>query len=314
MTRFHRLDGFEFVDCMVRSRDILGFVAQKFETSDPLEQRETAAFFFYPNKPPERQWAYAGIGDTTGMSACAVTRPKERWVFVLDDGAVFVSGGGAAGFENDIKRQPHSYFSRVRMLPSGEACAVGSNRKAYLRRDIDSWDRLADGLEESGETSELDARGFLDVAGFASGPIYACGGRGDLWRLKDGLWSRLSVPTSATLRRVLCASDGLVYVVTDEGTVIVGRDDTWSIIHQELTDERLENIVEYRDRVLVSTRSNLLEISSGRFTKANLGEPPLSGKSRIASGDDLLLLAGTQDAAFFDGTRWTVILEPLAGL
>lgn len=311
MTRYAKLEGFEFVDCMVRTREILGLVAQKFENSDPLAQRETAAFFHYPNKPPERRWAYIGIGEATGISASAVTKPADRWVFVLDDGAVFVSGGGAIGFENDIKDQPHSYFSRVTTLPSGEACAVGLNRKVYVRRDISSWVPLAEGLVEPNEPSDLDLRGFSDVGGFASGEIYACGNRGDLWRMKDGRWTRHAVPSNGALRRIVCASDELVYMITDFGEVVVGRDDSWEVVVQDETEERLENLVEYQGRVLVSTTSTIFEVAPGRFEDADLGEPELSGKSRIASRDGVLLIAGAQDAAFYDGERWTVILEPL---
>src|SRR5262249_25938700 len=132
--RYKKLPGFEFSGACVRTRQIIGFAAQKWPNSDSLEQRDTAVFLYYPQKPPEKQWAFRYLGEATGVHICATFRPNERWVFVTDDGQVCVVGQGDDDWEAPISKKPNLYFSNVKAIRKGHAIAVGSRRKVYLRK------------------------------------------------------------------------------------------------------------------------------------------------------------------------------------
>ena len=107
---FSEYSGFEFCGAFVRSRDIIAFTAQKWDVSDPLEQRDTGVFFYYPDDPPEDRWAFRYFGETTGVHACACFKPSERWVFVMDDGEVYVVGMGDDDWEQPVAKLRNPYF------------------------------------------------------------------------------------------------------------------------------------------------------------------------------------------------------------
>ena len=47
--------GFEFCGAFVRTRNIIAFTAQKWDVNDPLEQRDTAVFFYYADEPADER-------------------------------------------------------------------------------------------------------------------------------------------------------------------------------------------------------------------------------------------------------------------
>jgi hypothetical protein len=179
----------------------------------------------------------------------------------------------------------------------------------FVRDAPGSWRQLAAGLLPQGQGTNLDSSGFSDIDGFSESDMYACGGLGDLWHFDGSLWTQVDVPTSDSLWRLCCASDGNVYVITGRRTVLVGRNQSWSLVTQDVTDEVLESIVDYQSRVIISTQSALLEVIEGTFQAAPFPEmPPMRSRSFLAVGEGILLVAGAADACSFDGTNWSVII------
>jgi hypothetical protein len=311
MERFEPLAGYEFSGCAVRRWNIIAFWGQRWDTPDPLETRTTGVFFYYPDEPAEEQWAHREIGRATGLHGCAAGEPEERWVFVADDGEVYVVGGGADDFEQRVSQQRNAYFSNVRGVAAGRAIAVGPRRKVFVRRGPGSWERLDAGLFPQGEQTDLETAGFSDVDGFSDGDLYACGGRGDLWHFNGAVWTRADIPTNADLRRICCASDGQVYVIAGSRQVLKGRGAIWTVVGQGETSRVLESVVDYRGKVLISTEKELLEVTPDGLRQASLGEmPPMRSRAHLAVGDGVLLVAGRDEACSYDGTTWSVILTP----
>ena len=139
--------------------------------------------------------------------------------------------------------------------------------------------------------------------------MYACGGRGDLWRFDGSHWYNTDIPTNVGLKNVCCAKDGFVYVTTDRKEILRGRNDEWDIVTQDLTDEVFEGIVEFEQNVIVSTVSSLYRVDGGTFRPANLDEPQMESRAHIAAGDGVLVVAGRECAAIFDGSSWATILD-----
>lgn len=313
MERYEHLEGYELSGCAVRRRNIISFWGQKWDNPDPLDVRPTRVFFFYPDKPEERRWGFREPGDTRGFRGCGVTVPEERWVFVADDGEVYVVGGGVDAFEEPITSKPFSFFSNVKRVPPGRAVAVGPRRKAFVREGPDVWRQLAAGLFPQGDQTNLDSAGFSDVDGFSESDIYACGGRGDLWHFDGNVWTQVDLPTNDNLWRLCCARDGRVYVITGRRAILAGRDQSWTVVTQDLTDEHLESIVDYEGKVIISTQSALFEMAGDVFQPASLGDiPPMRSRSFLAVGDGILVVAGSRDACSFDGTTWSVIIPSVA--
>jgi hypothetical protein len=310
MKRYKYLKEFTFGSCIVRTRAILGFTAQKWLDDDPLEQRETAVFFYYPEKPDESKWAVSGLGQATGVHGCAAFVPEERWVFVLDDGEVYVVGKGDDDYEKPISAKPNLYFSNARAVRRGRAVAVGSRRKVFIREAKDRWTQLSNGLFPQGDKTDLEHAGFNDIDGFSEKDMYACGGRGDLWHYDGNRWRQVDVPTDAVLQNICCGEDGLVYITTNRRHVLIGRQTSWEVLEQEETEELLESIIWYGDTAIVSTLSSLYAVSRTSFGVPDIGAPPLKTTPLIGAGDGVLLVAGSDEAAMYVDKKWTVILEP----
>ncbi len=308
--RYKYLKGFTFNACYVRTRSVISFAAQKWVDSDPLEQRPTAIFFYYPEKSEERKWAVSGIGHATGIHGCAAFQPEERWVFVLDDGEVYVVGKGDDDYEKPVSNKQNLFFSNVKAIRCGHAVAVGGRRKVFIRKAPNQWVKLDNGLFPQGDQTDLNYAGFDDIDGFSENDMYACGGRGDLWHYDGNIWRNIDLQTNAVLKNICCGDDGMVYITTNRKQVLRGRGQMWETIEQEKTDRIIESIVSYRDRIIVSTVSELYAVEENEFKLAGLGEPPMNSKAHLAAGDGILVVAGHDEAVMFDGNAWSVILKP----
>ncbi len=309
MKRYEQLAGYDLSGCAVRTRNIISFWGQKCDNPDPLEIRPTRVFFFYPDEPEEERWAFSEPAETRGFRGCAVTIPEDRWVFVADDGLVYVVGGGVDEFEEPITSRPFFFFSNVKRTSSGRAIAVGPRRKVFVRDAPDKWRQLVAGLFPQGDQTNHDSSGFSDIDGFSDSDLYACGGRGDLWHFDGFLWTRVEIPTNDNLWRLCCAPNGLVYVITGRRQILMGRDQSWTVVSQDLTDQHFESIVVFNDKVIISTESSLFELVGDALQPASLGAiPRMRSNSFLAVGDGILVVAGGSDACSFDGTRWSVII------
>jgi hypothetical protein len=306
MNRYKYLDGYEFSGCAVRRRSIISFFGTKWEGKDALETRVTAAFIYYPAKPEEKRWAYAEMGLSTGIHGAAAYRPDERWVFLMDDGAIFSIGGGSAGPEKPVTKEKNAFFRNIRAINNEYTHAVGTSRRVFRREAKDKWIKLDHGLPPDAHGGDL---GFDDIDGFSDTEIYACGGKGDLWTFDGGTWSRIDLPTNAALERICCGGDGLVYILTDQKSFLVGRAQSWTILEQDVTQKVLEEMVWYNDRIYVSSGDALFQIANGVFEPCPV-PPPQRSCVHLASGDGILVVAGGNEACMFDGTGWTTILAP----
>ena len=298
--------GYEFSGCAIRRSNIISFFGTQWGDKDALETRPTRFYFYYPDESPKERWAYGEIGHATGIHGAATFKPQERWVFVMDDGEVYVVGQGDDGWEKRITPKKNAYFNNVKTVAGGFAYAVGPARTVYRREAKNKWRVLDQGLPSDGGGQDA---GFRDLDGFSESELYACGGAGDLWTWDGVKWSNVTLPTNAVLRRICCGADGLAYILTDQRTVIIGRGSSWRIAEQDNTKEILEQLVWYQDRIYVSTTSALFEIVGGKFRQTRLKVPKQESYARLASGDGVLLVAGSNEACMYNGKQWTTILQ-----
>jgi hypothetical protein len=310
--RFSELDGYEISGCSAYDKNLITFWGQQWPTNDSLDTRPTSVFFYYADEPEADQWALSGVADATGIHGCAAYLPFKQWVYVLDDGEVYVVGRGFDDFEEKITSKKHSYFNKIKSIRSGHAIAVGPRRKVFIRDKPNSWRQLDNGLFPLGDATPLDSSGFIDIDGFGENEMYACGGVGDLWTYQDAVWQNIDIDTNASLTKICCSSDGNAYIATNRREVIVGRHHAWHYITQELTTDVFESIVDFKGRILISTEKNIYEVLNGsQFILAKFpAMPEMKSKAHMAVGADVLVVAGKDEAVMFDGKTWTRILAP----
>lgn len=309
--RYKPLEGYEISGCAAFDKNLISVWGQQWPSGDPLEPRPTSTFFFYADEPEEDQWAFSGIAEATGIHGCAGLIPAKQWIYVLDDGEVYVVGGGIDDFEWKITPGKMAFFRSARAIRTGEVFAVGGKRKVFHRESANVWRAWNQGLYPQGDKTDLKHAGFADIDGFGLDELYAAGGHGDLWLGQNSQWTPVNLGTNADLTHVCCASDGFVYVTTQQREVYKGRQYNWLLIQQELTSSVFESIVDFQGRVLVATEKDLFEIVKDKFVPAVFpGLPEMRSKAHLAVGDGVLVVAGKDEAAFFDGTAWSKFLAP----
>ena len=307
---FKDYENFAFSSCYVRAWNIIGFTAQQWsdDNDDPLEIRPTAVFFYYPDDPPEKKWAVRYLGEATGVHGIAVFKPNKQTIFVTEDGEVYCVGQGHDDWEKPVSRKKNLYFSNVKSIRSGHAICVGPRRKVYIRNHANNWTQLDSGLFPQGENTKLENTGFSDIDGFSESDMYACGGA-DLWHYDGNRWGQIDVPANSVLENICCADDDWVYITTNRREIIKGRGEIWEVIQQDLTDEVFESIVCFNGKVLISTVSEIYEVTKQGLEKETLGVPNMNSKAHLAVGDGILVVAGGDEATMYDGKSWSVILE-----
>lgn len=304
---FREYSGFKFSKVLVRASNIIGFLAQKWNNLDPLEQRDTAVFFFYPDEPKGGQWYVQYLGEATGLNGCAAFKPSERWVFVADDGQVYVVGHGDNDWEQPVSSEANMFFSNVKAVRRGHAIAVGPKRHVYMRTSKNNWTHLDGGLYPQGASTDLEYAGFSDIDGFSEKDMYACGGHGDLWHYNGHMWSQVDIPTNTVLENICCTEGGLVYITTNQRKLLRGRKDSWEIMEQNVTKKGFESIVEYGSHILVSTVSEILVVDGDDLRKWDVGMPKMKSSAYLATNDGILVVAGGTEALIYDRQSWTRI-------
>ncbi len=304
------LEAFGIESCHVRNKDMIAFTAQSWDEDDALVPRPTAIFFHFPHRKKADQWSARDWHDVTGIHGCVARLPADRWVFIAEPGEVYVLGDGDDEDEAPIKKTKAAFFTSLRCIAGGYAYAVGVGREVYRRTAPDKWHRLTTDDLVKPLKGNLENAGFDDIDGFAEDDIYACGPRGNLWQFDGKRWTQEELPTDANFGKVICATDGKVYLTTDGHDVWVGRKGRWKPIRIDLDGEEFfQEIVCYKDFVIVSTDEALYEISTGEPRPLPLGLPPMSNFAHLASGDGILVVAGVDEAFFYDGSNWRKIFQ-----
>jgi hypothetical protein len=303
------LGEFGIEGCYVRKSNIIGFSAQKWVVDDALEPRETMFFFYNPTRAKPDQWAARGWHQVTGVYGCPCFKPNERWVFISDPGEVYVLGKGDDGDEEPIDKSSKKYFSAVKCISGGYAYAVGGGRKVYKRIKQNTWKQLNTKSMASPKAKSFDEIGFSDIDGFSDNEIYACGGIGDLWKYNGKTWKSVDVPTNVNLEKICCASNGTVYITTNANLLLIGRGSEWKVKEQNVSDYILEEIVCYKNKILVSSHEKIFELKKDKLVEADLSLPVMDSYAHMATGDEILVVAGIHSAYLYDGKDWNKIFD-----
>ncbi len=304
---WERLRLYGIVHCHVRSASAISFSCQKWEVDDALEPRETMLFFHDPTMPKNEGWAAREWDMMTGVHGCPCYKPKTRWVFVSDPGEAYILGQGDESEEKIAKKR--TFISYAKCIADGYAYAVGHARNVYMRQAKNRWIALhskAMALKNGEDPGDI---GFQSIDGFSDTDIYACGGIGDLWHYDGKVWHSIDVGTNANLENICCAPDGKTYITTNANVMVIGRNDRWDIVDQDVGDFILEEMVHFNGKIYVSSLEKIFEIKDSLLVETDLKLPKMDSYAHIAAGGGILVVAGIHCASMYNGKSWSRLFD-----
>lgn len=133
------------------------------------------------------------------------------------------------------------------------ACGMG---RIALRREPGGQWTVFDALGPSKDDTVV---GFEDISGFSANDIYTTGWAGEIWWFHDGRWQQIDSPVSGNMNAVCCAADGNVYIAGESGTLVRGREDTWTVLDTGQT-LNLMDVCEYEGDIYVATDFSILKL------------------------------------------------------
>lgn len=302
------LKSFGVAGCHVRASDYMCFSCQRWEEDDVLVPRETIFFTYDLARPKSQPWGFREWDPCTSIFGSSCFKPEEKWVFINSQGNVYSTGGGEDDDESSILSAGNKYFSVLKCIDNGYVYAVGPGRKVVKRQRKNKWISI-DSPSMKPKKKEFEDSGFSAIDGFSDTDLYASGGAGDLWHFDGQRWTFINLGTNVVLENICCSSDGNVYIITNANVLIVGRNDRWEILDQEIGEEILEEMVCYKGTVYISSHKKLYEIKKKKIVDTKLKLPKMDSYSHLAEGDGILLLAGIHCAYFYDGKKWHKVFD-----
>jgi hypothetical protein len=133
---------------------------------------------------------------------------------------------------------------RIRILGDDVLCA-GSCSQCYVLHDR-SFASLPE-VKVGGKWITIE-----DIAGISRRKFVAVSTDGLATAFENDEWETLDIPTSSGLNRVCALTDGRYAIAGYNGTLIVGRDDTWRIVEPLDSSRNYYGVAQLSDRIYVS--------------------------------------------------------------
>lgn len=191
---------------------------------------------------------------------------------------------------------------------------VGGPRRMHRRGGVDQWLDVTANLALPKDVDE-PGKGlsymWQDASGFSEQDIYVAGGDGDVWRFDGKKFSQCSFPSDELLFNVCCASDGNVYVGGNMGSLYVGRENKWKKLSDGSFSVPWKDIAFFAGRLWCGSDYGLWELRDGKLVRADVPADVqlVCGAIDISPDGKLMLTAGPDGAALFDGQRWEVLFS-----
>ncbi len=280
------------------------------ENYNPFEIHETRLVSMNTAKNPG-----CGVVSFEGalyMTGCKTMIPKQQSVFVDAGGKVYVWGGGDDQSESKVPVNDERVTFKSTKEISGKAYSVGTLRTVFRRDAPNNWVKLDKGLHGTPELEKqalADNAGFNDIDGFSDNDIYACGDGGDCWHFDGKIWTRIDLPVNSMLTVICCAGDDYVYIGTNDGLLLKGCEDDWTILKHDIGAE-ITALVWFKEKVYYSDAFWVYELINDQPRKVDFGDANPSQFGLLYGGDDVLISAGTNNVVRFDGSKWDSLLTP----
>jgi hypothetical protein len=256
------------------------------------------------------QWG----GVTVEWTVCSGTiclMPSERFLTLGAEGETWVVGGGQSALEGivrdgNLRPETRGPMREIRGIVGGHAYAVGTCRQAYRRQAPGRWTCI----DHTAQTpvDDIADTSFESIDGFSEQEIYAVGWEGEIWQYDGAAWVQRASPTNLALYKVRCASDGFAYACGQNGLLLRGRGDRWTVIDHDATEEDLWGMEWFGGKLFVSSTSFVYELSGGLLNLVDFGDEAPETCYHLSAADGIMWSIGAKDVVEFDGTDWSRIL------
>lgn len=230
--------------------------------------------------------------------------------FLGEDGGVWCYDGRGIVSSDGIESPRNIRALRSLGLTSGSHVAAGGGSTVFVRRPGSAWADLdmSSVLEREG----LRYVGFEKVLASADGSFFLFGWSGVAVMLGNGGSTvRLDLPTNLDLYDAAWGEDGYIYACGDEGTVLRGRGiDDWSVIDNEITDEKLWGVCSFGGRVFVCSMHLIYEVVGSELRHTDYSERSdiPSFTYRLRSCSDCAWSIGAKQLVEYDGSDWRELI------
>jgi len=253
--------------------------------------------------------------------SCSVTHsPKTQAVAIGAWGQALIEGHGELR-EETIRSQTKAPIERrgkmLRVRGIGKrAYAVGMGRQVYRRDGVDTWTAIDDGClmkdtkpipKGVDQVEAMKARicGFFSIDGFDEKDIYAVGVHGEIWHFSGKKWKQLDSPTNVTFNDVICAGDGQVYAVADDGLLACGREDNWSVVSDPAFNDSVYSLAWFNDQLyLAGLRGVFIRDDKGKIKPVKWGKDKPKTTGQLSAREGFMWSIGAKDIMEFDGKAW----------
>ncbi len=303
--------GFYIVDCTIRHKNMAYVLMVQHEPPQSGEQEEWRYISWVPDilKSQNRTSAMANFYNLRPVPRVATQfKPVER--SVLCDTGTFGWTGPNGGKENQpgLMHQMRTLWDEVYVL----------NSFSLSRRNgtTNEWEALPLHpaiLEDYND--EIPRRRYLlkDFDAFSPDTFYLMDTDGYIFYQSDNQWQTIDLkemgyPELLT-DGICCGPDGWVYVFArdvDGAKIFQGREDQWKVIWTKHSEMFHVDFVAYQDYVILSNNLGRFKIKEGVVERF---QAPVYG-SLLSVRDNLLMVAGSDEAAIYDGEEWQVIISP----
>jgi hypothetical protein len=242
------------------------------------------------------QWMDCGSTDWKCAGMTIVNSPTERMLAISEDGEVYTY---VASTTTEERITPAPAALRGVTTIDGKALAFGMRRQAYLRTDEGVWSAM-----HGPELSGGEAAGFEAACGPHTSEIYAVGWRGQIWQYDGSKWIPRDSPTNVILTGCTLHDDDSIYICGQDGTIIRGRSDSWTVLRQEEFSEDCWAIHSFGSKVYVATLTSLYELADDKVIPVSAANVIAATFHTLTSAEGILWSIGEEDAIFFDGSTW----------
>jgi hypothetical protein len=266
-------------------------------TDDELVQQDDLHSFFLAYYAGE--WYECGRAEWKCVGMTIVRHPAEKMLALSEDGDVFTYVSKQKTTETI---EPRPAALRGVTTIDDRAVAFGMRRQVYLREGENRWRGMHAPDAVGDETP-----GFEALCGFSLSDLYAVGWEGEIWHYNGKRWRKEDSPSDLILTGATVHSNGIVYVCGQNGTLLRGLKGKWEIVADGQTVDDFWWITSFEDRIYIASVGALYLLEDDQLEPVDMGDAGCDTFYVLTHAQGVLWSLGSEDIAFFDGTKWTKI-------
>ena len=281
-----------------KNRDIAVFSFQPYGKGGETVVRALVGTQWHVHKL-ELEWAAIGMA-----AAKYPAHPDWQVVAASSEGHLWeVTAGIQVEKESQI---PGDHDGLTKLASIGDAVWACGMGRVVLRREADgTWTNLS----APDPPLEEGVIGFNAIAGTAQ-EVTAVGWKGEIWVRTDERWEAQDSGTNTHLNAVSVSPDGQVVAVGDDGTVVVGRRNQWSVLDIDV-EFNFQGVCHFGDQVFLCTDFDIYRLEKDRLvgeTRFANGEEPRTCLN-LLSGRESVFSQGEKDIFKFSEGIWTRVFS-----